>query len=168
MGPEESPTDNYATARSDVASWRGSCLDVYARGERAIGQCLLAMKSHSKFGETVKLQHLAGQRTATVQGLLDGLGLTGKALKAVKNALDLWLQLDSQRAFLAHGVVQVALDQKGQWVAIFDMVVFRANIATSQRWAVTALEAKEHTERLETAWKSLSAQLGQVRKRVSG
>jgi hypothetical protein len=159
--------DPHDAARRQVERWRGSCLDFYARGEKVVGQCLLALKNSANAPTGLKLPHLAGQRILALQSQLGAVGLSAKANTAVESAFAEWQLLDDARAYLAHGVVTVTLDQRGDWFAIFDMTVFRANEAKSQRWALSSCEAKRHADRLDQAWKVLSAQLGQVRKKLS-
>ena len=162
-----SKSDPYNLARQQIACWRGNCVDFYARGERVIGQSLLAIRAASKLPESIKLPHLAGQRVAIFQAQLVSIGLSEKALNAVGRALTEWFQLDEARTYLAHGVLDVTLDSHAKWFAIFDANVFRANEVKAQRWTISAGEAQQHLENLETAWKNLSAQLGQVRKAIA-
>ncbi len=88
-------------ARLLISTWRGSCMDIYARGEKIIGQTLEAIRSDAKDPKAIKLEHLGGQRSKALASQLEQLPLTEKQAKAMKSALEIWRKYEEQRTFLA-------------------------------------------------------------------
>lgn len=145
---------------NEINAWRGECLNVFARGESAVGEALQA-------SEPTKLPHLAGQRLAMLQAKIKDYSATKKQEQALGTAITEWIHVEERRPYLAHGVTTQFIDTRDRWAVFIDMVVFRKNIATKQRWALTENEAIEFKENLLNAYKSLSSQLGQFKKRAS-
>ncbi|MGD9664459.1 MAG: hypothetical protein AB7U34_04545 [Novosphingobium sp.] len=150
-------------ARAQVGQWRGSCLNLFARVERAVG---LALEAAVTAGKAKKIRHLSGQKLNDLVAIVDTLDQTEKQKKAFQSALVSWKQVESHRAFLAHAVALEAIDRHGSWIAIFDMIVHKGNDALNTRWSVTQAEAEVILSDLTVGFKELSGQLGQVRTRL--
>jgi hypothetical protein len=93
-------------------------------------------------------------------------GATEKQSKALLAALDVWPGLEGKRTFLAHGIATVLLDKHGSWQARFDFTSYRPNKRERLSWICSKGDALEFEALLEQAFKALSAQLGQFRKRL--
>lgn len=152
-----------AEDKPSVESWRGQCLNVFARTELAVSKCLLAAK---EAGHEVKLRHLGGQRLADLIDLSSRIDGTAKQKKALENALNAWLAVDGKRQFLAHGCASVSKDSAGNWVALFDLIAFRGNQPSADRWAVKQDEAELFLKELTTAFTRLSGEIGHFKKRL--
>ena len=148
-------------ARCDIDRWRGSCLNLFARAELAVGRC---MEAAVVAGKAKKVRHLQGQKLSDLIALTAEIARTTKQKKAFETALNLWDEVQSHRAFLAHGVVVEAIDRQGAWIAVFDMVIHKGDEAIETRWSLTKLEAQAFHERLTDGFKSLSSQLGLLRR----
>ena len=146
-----------------VDCWRGQCLNYFARTEAAVSRSLDAAQ---KSGKIRNIRHLAGQRLADLITLSDEISSTDKQRSAFSNALESWRNIELSRQYLAHGVATVAVDNKGGWIAIFDLKTYRSNLGKDERWTVKQYEAEKFTQQLDAAFKTLSGQLGQFRKRV--
>ena len=150
-------------AENAVSCWRGHCLNYFGRVESAVGNTLQAAVT---VGKAEKLRHLAGQRLADLIAVVGDLGGTLRQQAAFKAALSRWEEVEGKRQFLAHGVACVSTTSNGDWVALFDLTIYRGNAASSGRWAVKQTEAEQFLIDLADAFKSLSGQLGHVRKRL--
>jgi len=115
----------------------------------------------------VKLRHLFGQKLADLIALSERIKGTPKQVRAFSNALELWREVEVRRQYLAHGVASVSHDNRRNWIVMFDMVSHRSNTREPLRWAVKQEEAEQFLANLEQAFKQLSAQLGNFRKRLS-
>ena len=155
-------------ARIEIETWRGHCLDVFAKGERVVGQTLESLRLSAKGATTIKLRHLAGQRADDLAKHISDSGISAKQAKSVASALASWREFEERRNYLAHAVSTVTLDAKGGWFVLFDMTVYRSDQGAAQRWALGATEAAQFAHQLEASGKHLSAQLGQVRARAGG
>ncbi|KUO56675.1 MAG: hypothetical protein APF78_11230 [Sphingomonadales bacterium BRH_c3] len=156
--------DPYKNARTEIDSWRGRCLDLYARSEKAVALTLETAKQHD---HPVKLRHLAGQRLDDLLSITDQDNGTAKQKEALARAIDGWRAIESHRVFLAHGTMKELLDRKGKWHAQFDVTTYKSNNPTPDRMMISQTEALELQADLEKGFKSLSAQLGQFRKRLA-
>lgn len=84
-------------------------------------------------GHIKTIKHLAGQRLVDLIALSNRICGTNKQVSALTNALQMWQDVEAKRQFLAHGVVTVATDAQGKWVALLDDRVFRSSIAKADR-----------------------------------
>ena len=151
-------------ANLSADEWRGKCLNLYARAEQAVGS---ALEDAHRANATPKLRHLAGQRLADLIVTVEAKGGTGKQMKAFSSALGAWKAVESQRQFLAHGVASTSVDIRGCWTLLLDVVVYRNNQRSSDRWAIKQAEGEEFLRSLEDAFAKLSGQLGHFRKRIA-
>ena len=150
-------------AAMSVAAWRGQCLNYFARAEQAVGRSLeIAVEA----GETEKLRHLAGQRLADLLEIAGRVGGTDKQTRAFAAALEAWQLVEPKRQFLAHGVASISTNDLGSWTLLLDLVIYRSNKPTPDRWAIKQDEAHQFLTQLADAFKKLSGQLGHLRKRL--
>jgi hypothetical protein len=153
----------FQIARGEIDGWRGQCLDLYARAEQAVGDTLeLAVQRRKSVG----LRHLAGQRLSDLENLIAVEPATENQRKSVCKAIEGWHEMEANRAYLAHGNVHELIDRQGQWWAVFHYTHYAKGIAAPKRWAVSKEEASDFLTRLSESFHALSAQLGQVRKRM--
>ena len=66
----------------------------------------------------------------------------------------------------AHGVAFEAHDTSGEWVVLLDTKVYSAKQKEQRRWTVTQDEAVQFQAELTDAFKALSSQAGQFRRRL--
>ena len=115
----------------------------------------------------VTIKHLAGQRTADLEWLTRNETGTVKQRQALSNALAGWAELEARRAYIAHGVVTVRVDKNGLWRARVDFTAYRNGPGEKCRWSFSRTEADDFEMSLERGFRALSAQLGQLRKRLA-
>ncbi|MEO6040698.1 MAG: hypothetical protein ABIP41_02245 [Croceibacterium sp.] len=151
-------------AAAEIAAWRGRCIDVFAKGERAVGQVLEL--ANAKDG-SIKIRHLAGQRMADVEEIVDKMTATASQQQAARDAIGNWKDAENKRAFIAHGISTPLLDRNGYWYVHLDFVAYRGSRCEARRWSVSGSEAVEFEASLTEAFKGLATQLGQVRKRFA-
>jgi hypothetical protein len=152
-------------AAAEISGWRGRCLDLFAKGERIIDTVLEAADGG---GVPVSMKHLAGQRIADMQKLAAAeKGATEKQRHAGLACLEGWQAVHSKRAFFAHGVVTTLIDKQAGWHVQLDFTRYQGKLRDRQRWTISQQEALEFEERLVRELQALSAQLGQIRKRLA-
>ena len=148
-----------------ISSWRGRCLDFFARGERSVDMALELVSSRDA---SLSMKPLAGQRLADVVRLaVEEGGATEKQSTGLLLALERWSSINAKRAYLAHGVTTVLLDRHGDWHVQFDFIRYHAKRRDAERWACSKEEALQFEAALAEAFKALSAQLGHFRKRLA-
>jgi hypothetical protein len=150
-------------ARGEIDGWRGQCMDVYAKSERAIASTLEQAIAR---GRAAKPKHLAGQRLAELESVIAKEQATTPQTKALSAAISSWHVMEDKRAFLAHGVLE-ELVGAAEWWAIFDVIVYDKSGKTERRWALSQREADQFQEQLIKAFSALSGQLGQLRQRMA-
>ena len=152
-----------SSCRSTVPdAWRGQCLQLFARAERCVAETL---ECAQELDAKVPLRHLAGQRLKDFSDLAASNG-TLKEVAALTNAIDRWRLVEEKRLFLAHGVSLEARDKSGEWVVLLDTKVYSAKQKEQRRWTVTQDEAVQFQAELTDAFKALSSQAGQFRRRL--
>ena len=162
---DESPPKPHDIAAGEIDAWRGRCLDWFAKGERAIA---LTLEAAAKNDAALTIRHLAGHRLADLAKLAAGDGkATERQAKALSGALEAWRQIESRRAFIAHGVATVLMDRNAKWYVQLDFSNYQAKSTERLRWTSSKDEAEQFETELEQGFKGLSAQLGQFRKRLS-
>jgi hypothetical protein len=151
-------------AAGEIDGWRGRCLNLFAKAERAVAVTLEALADRNA---SLAIKHLAGHRMADLTKLAAAeVGATEKQSKALLAALDAWPVLESKRTYLAHGVSTALLDKHGAWQARFDFTGYRPNKCERLSWTCSKQEALEFESQLEREFKLLSGQLGHFRKRL--
>lgn len=163
---DETLANPYDIAAGEIDGWRGRCVDLFAKAERAVA---LALEAACDRDESLTIRHLAGQRLADLIKLVENDDkATEKQRNALRRALDAWERVEPQRAYFAHGVAKVLLDKQGNWHAQFNFTKYQAKSREPQRWNCSKREAEQFETDLEQGFKDLSAQLGHFRKRFPG
>jgi hypothetical protein len=151
-------------AAGEINGWRGHCLDVFAKAERAIASTLEVANAQDC---SITLRHLAGHRLADLAKLAMSRSATNdKQCKVLLEALDAWLAVESKRAFLAHGVATVLIDRLGSWHVQLDFTKYQGKGLERLRWTCSKEEATQFEEELQAEFKRLSTHLGQFRKNL--
>ncbi|MEP0390516.1 MAG: hypothetical protein ABJ205_09020 [Erythrobacter sp.] len=153
----------HSFARDEIDAWRGRCIDLCARGERAVSKTL---QEALKCDHLVKLSPMAGPRLREAQTLFDTMSGTEKQHKAAAKTIKDWCDIEPKRAFLAHGELTTLLDPRSNWHARFDLTRFKANAPIEESWVLDRQEAHMFEEELQHSFASLSQQLGQLRRSV--
>lgn len=150
-------------ASAHIESWRGRCLDFFARAERAVGQML---ETAMIAGKPVKLRHLGGQRLVDLAAFAETCGGTAKQVAVLRLSLQNWQTVEARRSFLAHGVATALLDRNSRWFVTLDFTAYRSNAPAPERWTLSGSEAAEFEKRLSEAFAALARELGQLKRRL--
>ena len=150
-------------ARAEIEAWRGECLDLLAQGEAMVGALLELGRER---GHAVELHDSSAQRTLEAMRLVEAIGGSEEEIRDAFAALALWQGVESRAELLSHGRMTEALDRKGQWYAVIDMVTYRAGKPHKGRWVVNRDDADEFHKQLNRAHTKLKLQLGCARLRL--
>ena len=129
----------HTIARAEIDCWRGRCIDIFAKAERAVASALETARST---GMSARLQHLAGQRLDDLQTLVAGDDATEKQKKSLRVAIEAWCSIEGRRSVLAPGVATELLDRLGVWSVRFDLTTYKGNIGTPEHVVMTKAEAE--------------------------
>lgn len=154
----------FEIAQAEIDGWRGRCIDLFSRGEHAVGR---ALEQAIACGRAVKLRHLAGHRLSDLSAFAEASGGTAKQVQALREAIEAWTAIEADRVFLAHGTRTVLIDKHSAWFVLLEFTAYRGNAAEPRRRILTRLEAEQFEALLKERCADLSAQLGQLRKRLS-
>lgn len=157
------PLSAHQIARAEIEAWRGKCIDLFARGERAI---ISALQTAQASGKEVKISPMAGPRFSEIQSLILKVDATQKQRDAASAAINLWQEVEPKRAFLAHGELTTLLEAQGGWHARFDLTRVKANTPIEEQWVLDRPETTKFNDRLKSGFVSLSCELGSLRKRL--
>lgn len=151
-------------AKAEIDAWRGRCLNIFARGEKAVTDCITgALVTSPEF----RLEPLAGQRLNTLEKLAEKHSGTEAQKVALSKAIIEWRRNDEKRPFFSHGVATELLDRKGLWHLRLDFIAIQKGKSEPRRLTLSKVEAEELEKSLHAAFKTLSGQLGQFRKHVA-
>ena len=154
---------SHDAARTEIEAWRGRCLNVFSRAEKSVTESLVkAREADAK----IRLEPLAGQRLAALKNLVAEQPATESQNRAMTAALLLWQQHDEKRPFFSHGITTELIDRTGQWHVQIDFIVVQKSACEPRRMILSKTEAIQFEEGLHAAFKAMSNQLGQLRKRV--
>ncbi len=159
--PEPSNLRPHDLARVEIETWRGRCLNVFARMEKSVTETLVRLRDGNHH---LSLEPLAGQRFKTLEGMITVYPATTAQHQARQKALDSWRELDVMRPFFSHGILTELIGRTGEWHLQFDFIAIRKGKAEVQRLNWSKAEALAFEERLLAAFKALTNQLGQLRK----
>lgn len=157
------PRAHFEAAQDAAATWRGRCLDVFARSEAAVTETLLVLATDAARGSSVKLPHLVGQR---YDALLIAIGADGPfadECKASTQAVAAFRKHDELRTQISHGVFTVTLDHRGQWYLVTRVLVLRSGRASQNLFVTEQAEAAAILDLLERDGSHLRSALGEVR-----
>lgn len=152
-------------AAGEINGWRGRCLNLFAKAERAVA---LTLEIANQQNASLTIRHLSGQRLADLAKFAEGIGqMTEKQHKALLFALESWQRVECKRVYLAHGVLTVLLDRQADWHVQLDFTRYLTKSREPQRWNCSRREAEQFEAELEKGFKDMSAQLGHLRKRLA-
>ena len=157
------PTESWA---STACAWRGACLEIYARGERSIDDCIAELEKLT--GPIGHEAHHPGA-AARARALNEMLGRNRSSVHhpaAIRN-LQNWIRLVAERPFLAHGVMKAR--HGGVTIALSAHDGSSRNAMTPKH--LNPFEMIAYLRRIDHAQRALNGQLGQVRaaaRRVRG
>lgn len=159
--PEPANLRPHDLARVEIETWRGRCLNVFARMEKSVTETLVRLQDGDP---KLALEPLAGQRLKTLEGIMSAFPATPAQQQARRNALSSWRELDVMRPFLSHGILTELVGRTGEWHLQLDFIAVRKGKGEGQRLNWSKAEAHAFEERLHAAFKALTNQLGQLRK----
>lgn len=151
-------------AKAEIDGWRGRCINIFSRGEKAVTDCLTAASD----GKTpVRLEPLAGQRLNSLEKLVGATEATKAQKDALIASITAWRLHDEKRPIFSHGVAIELLDRLGSWHVQFDFVAVSKAAAVPCRTTFSKAEAESFEKSLHEAYTKLAGQLGQLRKRLT-
>jgi hypothetical protein len=159
--PDPANLKPHDLAKAEIEAWRGRCLNVFARTEKAVTETL-AQLQHSN--AKVLLEPLAGQRLKTLETIMATYPASAAQQKARETALSSWGKLDVMRPFLSHGILTELVGRTGDWHLQLDFIAVKKGKCEEQRLNWSKAEALDFEESLKKAFNALSNQLGQLRK----
>jgi hypothetical protein len=159
--PEPANLRPHDLARVEIETWRGRCLNVFARMEKSVTETLMRLQDGNP---KLALEPLAGQRFKTLEGIMTEFPATPAQQQARRNALASWRELDVMRPFFSHGILTELIGRTGEWHLQLDFIAVRKGKGEGQRLNWSKAEALAFEERLQAAFKALTNQLGQLRK----
>jgi hypothetical protein len=160
--PEPANLRPHDLAKAEIDAWRGRCLNIFARAEKAITETLALLRETDP---TLPFEPLAGQRFNTLDKIALRCPATGAQQKGLQDALIAWRELDVLRPFFSHGIVTEMIGRTGQWHIQLDFIAVKKGQCQPQRLNWSNAEALEFEERLYGTFKRLTNQLGLLRKR---
>ena len=160
--PIVADTTPWDIAEGEVDRWRGACIQVFARSEAATTETLIALAKDAS--TKVKLPHLVGAR---FEALYTAVAIGGGSVAGaprLKAALDAFREHDDVRTILCHGVAQVAIDRRGEWIVVLRCTSCRSGSAEQIVRTFTVAQAAEVFAEIQHDAQVLSSLLGQLRK----
>ena len=90
-----------------VCAWRGCCLEVFARAEHSVADCLRTLEAKGLVTGKEARNPAAALRLRALQACIDRHDFGGHG-KAAKSRIAAWERAYELRAYLAHGTVKAA------------------------------------------------------------
>jgi hypothetical protein len=162
--PEPVGLKPHDLAKAEIDAWRGRCINIFSRGEKAVTDCLTAA---SEGKPPVRLEPLAGQRLNSLERLVGEHEATKAQKDALISAIATWRLHDEKRPTFSHGVATELLDRHGVWHVQFDFVAVTKAAGLAYRVTYSKSEAEIFEKSLHDAFTKLAGQLGQLRKRLA-
>jgi hypothetical protein len=150
-------------AREEIDAWRGHCINIYSRAEKSISDTLVAA---NKAEPMKRLAPLAGQRLNDLEKFVSEQTGTKCQKNALSAAVSEWRERDKRRPFFSHGVTTELLDREGVWHVQLDFEAVQKGVCVAQRLNLSKSEALQFQDSLHAAFKALTRELGQLRKRM--
>lgn len=158
----------FKQATRAVNAWRGEVVECFARTEVAVTETLLALAGVPDRGAKVKLNRLVGQRLQDLANATASDGPFASEGKAASTALADFRRHEPLRATLCHGTAKVALDRKGEWLALFKLVALKGRQAERSSLTIEEQEAGAMLLDLTRCGQRLASVLGNLRKTIAG
>lgn len=159
--------DVWEAAVDRVNAWRGQALQHFAVAEAAASETLLLMASLPRGGANVRLRRLVGQRFEDLAIAIGADGPFAKEGSRAREELAAFLQHETLRTFLCHGIAKVAVDRHGHWIVIFKVLAFRGRAEERSSMALEKREAEAALDDLKAASQKLTSRLQSLRARIS-
>lgn len=141
-----------------VCAWRGCCIEVFARAEHSVAECLRALE---KAGVTLAKGARSPAPVNRLRGLRETIGRHdfGGHGKAAIRRIDEWGCAYETRAYLAHGQIKAIPDG-----VEIDLLTFDGKAEKRLPLKhLNKLELLEALAEIEQAQRQLHNQLGQIR-----
>lgn len=141
-----------------VCAWRGCCIEVFARAEHSIADCLRTLASAGVPLSKEALNPFGGNRLKALRTCIATQGFGGHG-KAALRRIEEWERVYELRAHLAHGEIKAT----AQGISV-SHITFDGKAETRHPpKTYTRLEMLEMLANIEAAQKSLHHQLGQIK-----
>lgn len=142
----------------EICSWRGRCMNLYARSDEIICETLMVAEAA---GHEVDLTLPAHEQLGILRDLADAeTGGEGKRSNVVR-AIDAWSKMGVRRPFVVHGVITALMQNKERWHARFDSITGSGDSVKIEQWVADKVEAEAFEEVLDAAYTLLSIELEQ-------
>jgi hypothetical protein len=141
----------FNNATAEVNQWRGRCINLFANGERIVGDALAKRNPvGTKLPMLVsqKVKQLASDLTGSDPALLEHLNDFGALLVT--------------RSALTHGVATVWLDRSKSWRVVLQWVSIRASVRKHEEQAFTRSEAESFRRALQSVVQRLEQALSKL------
>lgn len=161
--PDPANLKPHDVAKVEIDAWRGRCLNIFSRAEKAVIDSLV--EARSKFPER-RLEPLSGQRLNSLQKVADEHHATDAQKAALDHSIVSWRQYDEKRPYFSHGVFTELLDRQGRWHVQMDFATVQKGIPEPRRMSLSKAEAEDLEKGIHEAFKGLARELGQLRKRL--
>lgn len=90
-----------------VCAWRGCCLEVFARAEHSVADCLRALENAGVAVGRDARHAFAGTRIKALGACITSYDFGGQG-KVAQTRINRWEKVHELRAYLAHGTVKAA------------------------------------------------------------
>lgn len=141
-----------------VCAWRGCCLEVFARAEHSMADCLGTLaKAGVPLGKDAR-NPFAGNRIKALQASIARADFGGHGKAALKRIED-WERIYQSRAPLAHAEIKATAHGISVNHVTFDGKAEKRHPPKNY----TRIEMLEMLANIETAQKALHHQLGQIK-----
>lgn len=142
----------------EICSWRGRCLNLYARSDELVCETLMVAEAA---GHAVDLTLPVHEQLIALRELAEAeTGGDGKRSSVVR-ALDAWTKLAVRRPFVVTGVVTALMQNRERWHARFDAMTGEGDSVKIEQWVADKIEAEAFEEVLDAAYGVLSIELEQ-------
>ncbi len=149
------PLDQWPVA---VCAWRGCCIEVFARAEHSVADCLRTLAGAEVQLGKEALNPFGGNRLKALRACIEDQGFGGHGKAALRRIAD-WERVYEVRAHLAHGKVEATNGGISVSHITFDG---KAETRHPPK-TYTRREMLEVLADIEAAQKALHHQLGQIK-----
>ena len=141
-----------------VCAWRGCCIEVFARAEHSVADCLRTLAGAGVPVGKEALNPLGGNRLKALRACITAQGFGGHG-KATLKRIEEWERVYEARAPLAHAEIKATAQG-----IIVSHITFDKQIETRHPpKSYTRLEMLEILANIEAAQTALHHQLGQIK-----
>ena len=141
-----------------VCAWRGCCIEVFARAEHSVADCLRAVEAAGGALPKAARHSFASSRLKALRTYIENHDFAGHG-KAALERISAWEPLYAARAWLAHGEVQAT----PQGITIRHITFDGTTETRLPLRHVSRIDMLTLLAELESAQKLLHQQLGQIK-----